>query len=75
MSYYSKKYKSSSDIWAIIICFALIFAIMFGFNCCSYSGWNDGICPECETRYELRGVSKYMRFYVCPECGKEVQRY
>ena len=76
MSYYSKSYKSiDSDLMVIIICFALIFAIMFGFNCCTASDWNDGVCPKCETRYELRGASKYMKYYACPECGKEVERY
>lgn len=59
----------------IIIGIALIFLIMIGVNSCSESDWNDGICPKCETRYELRGVSKSLKYYSCPDCGKEVERY
>ena len=73
MSYYSN--HSNTSLWTVIICFALVFLIMFGFNTCTYSEWNDGQCPECNVRYELRGVSKYMKYYACPKCGNEVQRY
>ena len=73
MNYYG--YSGVFSVLTIIICFVLVFAIMIGFNCCFASDWNDGVCPECETRYELRGVSKYVKYYVCPECGKEVPRY
>lgn len=40
------------------------------------SEWNNGICPECEVRYEMKAV--YFggwKYYSCPECGKEVERY
>ena len=73
MSYYSS--HSDHSWWTIIILFALVFLIMFGFNTCTHTEWNNGICPECHTRYELRGVSKYMKYYACPECGNEVSRY
>ena len=73
MSYYSS--HSDTSWWTVIICFALVFLIMFGFNTCTYAEWNNGICPECHTRYELRGVSKYMKYYACPDCGNEVERY
>lgn len=68
-------YYSNTSWWTIIICFALVFLIMFGFNTCTAPEWNDGICPECNTRYELRGVSKYIKYYACPDCGNEVKRY
>ena len=37
--------------------------------------WNNGICAECDTRYDLRGVSNGLKYYSCPECGQEVRRY
>ena len=62
--------------WRVIIMlFALAFLIMFGFNTCTYEEWNDGKCPDCNVRYELRGVSKYLKYYACPKCGNEVERY
>lgn len=72
MSYYSNDESS----WAtIIICCALVLFIMLGFNSCTETDWNDGDCPKCEVRYELRGASKGLKYYACPECGKEVERY
>ena len=77
MSYYSN--YNDTDLIArlimIAICLALVFAIMFGTNCCSASMWNDGICPNCEIRYELRGASQGLKYYSCPKCGTEVERY
>ena len=77
MSYYSDSYRSSSDgsLWTAIVCFVLVFMLMFGVNSCSASTWNDGICPDCEVRYELRGASRGLKYYACPECGQEVERY
>jgi PHP family Zn ribbon phosphoesterase len=60
---------------SIIVLIALLFMIMFGVNSCSESDWNNGECPNCETRYELRGASKGLKYYACPDCGKEVERY
>ena len=64
-----------TSIVTIIICIILIVAIMTGTNSCSEPTWNNGNCPKCDARYELRGVSKYMKYYSCPECGQEVGRY
>ena len=78
MSYYSKNYNNSETAanWIIvIICLILIFAIVIGFNSCSAKTWNDGVCPDCEVRYELRGASRGLKYYACPECGREIQRY
>ena len=78
MSYYSKRYSStdsSVSLFMIVICIALIFLLIFGTNSCSVSKWNDGICPDCEVRYELRGASNGLKYYSCPECGQEVERY
>jgi len=70
-----KRYSSEESWFTIIICFILIIAIVIGVNACSAPTWNDGICQNCEVRYELRGVSRGMKYYACPECGQEVSRY
>ena len=78
MSYYSRRYSSGdseANLIAAIICFILVFAIMFGVNACSAPVWNNGMCPDCEVRYELRGASRGLKYYACPECGQEVERY
>ena len=59
----------------IIICIVLVFFIIIGTNSCASEDWNNGNCPECEVRYELRGASKGLKYYACPDCGFEVQRY
>lgn len=76
MSYYSKSYHDDDASWfTIILCFVLIVALVLGFNSCTATAWNDGVCTNCEVRYELRGVSRGLKYYACPECGQEVQRY
>ncbi len=64
-----------TEWWEILIPIALIFIIMFGTNACSSTDWNDGECSDCDVRYEMRGVSRGLKYYVCPECGNEVERY
>ena len=59
----------------MIICVILIFFVVIGFNSCTESDWNNGECTKCEVRYELRAVSRGMKYYACPDCGKEVKRY
>ena len=63
------------DWTSIIIGIALLFLILFGTNACSADIWNNGICSSCEVRYELRGVSRGLKYYACPSCGQEVERY
>ena len=78
MSYYSRKhYSNDTEYWwvSIVICVILILLLIFGTNSCSASKWNDGICPDCEARYELRGASNGLKYYSCPDCGEEVERY
>ena len=79
MSYYSRRRHISTDtlvdLFLIITCIVLAFAIMFGVNACTATDWNDGVCPKCSTRYELRGASRGLKYYSCPECGNEVERY
>lgn len=80
MSYYSRGYNSRdgvdtvATVITIVIGIALIFIAIFG-NSCSSSSWNNGVCPDCEVKYELRGVSYSLKYYACPECGQEVSRY
>ena len=74
MSYYSR-YHSDPSWWTVIICFALAFLIMIGINTCSAPEWNDGICPKCDVRYELKAASRGLKYYACPRCGNEVSRY
>lgn len=56
-------------------CIGLILLLMFGVNLCSSTEWNNGTCPDCEVRYELRGASRGLKYYACPNCGREVERY
>lgn len=74
MSYYS---SGSENGWvSTIIAIILALAIMLGFKTCSVSNWNYGICQDCQVRYELVDVSRrHLKYYTCPECGKEVTRY
>ena len=69
-------YNNDDGSWlTIIICLVGIFLIIFGTNACSSTDWNNGKCPDCEIRYELRGASRGLKYYSCPDCGKEVERY
>lgn len=61
--------------WEILVPIVIIILIIFSFNTCSAPDWNDGEYPKCYERYEMRGVSSGLKYYVCPDCGKEVQRY
>ena len=73
MSYYSKRNNTS---WTeIIILLLILIAIIFCTNSCSAQTWNNGICPDCNIRYELRGASRGLKYYACPDCGQEVSRY
>ena len=62
-------------IISIVLVFVLLVVMMKGLNSCTADIWNDGVCPHCEVRYELRGVSKGLKYYACPECGLEVSRF
>lgn len=66
---------TQASLIMIVVCIVLLITLVFGSNACTASEWNDGICPDCRVRYELRGVSDYRKYYVCPKCGREVNRY
>lgn len=73
-----KKYNNTDskyDIVVIIGCILIVIFLITTVNSCSAPDWNNGICPNCEVRYELRGLSQGLSAYACPECGKEVRRY
>ena len=63
------------SIIEFILVVTFVIMLMLGVNSCSADTWNNGVCGKCETRYELRGVSKSLKYYVCPDCGQEVRRY
>lgn len=77
MSYYGYNHRSNNSIGlgGAILCLALAGFLMLMINCFAEPKWNQGICPECEVRYELRGASRGLKYYSCPECGQEVERY
>jgi hypothetical protein len=60
---------------SLIISIILILLLTFCANSCTASDWNDGICPDCDIRYELKAAYKQLKYYACPHCGKEVRRY
>jgi hypothetical protein len=66
---------NNTEWWEILTSIALIFIIIFGTNACSSTDWNGGECLDGDIRYEMRGVSRGLKYYVCPECGNEVERY
>ena len=63
------------SIAVIVDCILIVVFLITAVNSCSASDWNNGICPNCEVRYELRGLSQGLSAYACPKCGKEVRRY
>lgn len=71
------KEMSENKMFALemIAIIGIIVFIITTVNSCSASDWNNGICPKCEVRYELRGYSQGISAYACPKCGKEVRRY
>ena len=73
------RYNDNFDLLASLLCIAfaigILFLTMIGTNSCSSHNWNDGVCPHCEVRYELRAASQGLKYYVCPDCGQEVNRY
>lgn len=69
------KYGCLLSIISIILIILFVLALMLVIDSCTAETWNDGICAECEMRYELRGVSQGLKYYACPECGQEVKRY
>ena len=74
-SYDSFDLKFSVTLLVIII--ISLFLLKSCHNTSTDGKWNDGYCPDCEVRYELRGVSGKtpLKHYACPECGEEVERY
>lgn len=77
-------YLSSSDenlgcggiLILLLICVFMIFAIEAGTNASTETEWNQGICPMCAVRYELRAATNSgLKYYACPTCGQEVERY
>jgi hypothetical protein len=74
--YKSRHTHSINSSWLeILIPLAIALLILFGYNACTANEWNGGKCPDCNVRYELRGVYRGTHYYACPDCGNEVSRY
>lgn len=71
------KFDLAFSVFMLFVAVGILVLLVVGTNSCSASDWNDGICPNCNVRYELRGAAGdlHLKYYVCPECGKEVERY
>lgn len=68
--------KDVFEIFGVIfIGIAILGLLMLGSNSCTADKWNNGICTDCNIKYELCGVSNAMKYYSCPNCGQEVGRY
>lgn len=68
-------YEMRAACMLLAICVVLMFLVMLGVNACSATEWNDGYCPDCNVKYELCAAYEGLRYYACPECGNEVERY
>ena len=76
MSYYSRNHTDTdTSLATIVFCIILVFLIICCTNSCHADIWNNGVCPKCEIKYELRGVSNGLKYYICPNCKQEVERY
>ena len=75
MSYYSRSHRDDASWWTIIICAALALLLILISQACTAQEWNNGKCPDCNVRYELRGVYRGTHYYACPDCGNEVSRF
>jgi hypothetical protein len=76
MSYYSRSHHNTdTSWWTILICLVLALLLIFISQACTAQEWNNGKCPKCNVRYELRGVYKGTYYYACPDCGNEVSRF
>ena len=75
MSYYGYRNKNGIGCFGLIAGFLIVGAIMLGVNTFAEPRWNEGICPDCAVRYELRAASRGLKYYACPDCGQEVKRY
>ena len=62
------------NIFILIVCIVLLLVCTLGHNACTAQDWNNGICPRCNKRYELKAASQYFKYYACPVCYKEVSR-
>ena len=57
-----------------ILILIIVLGIMSSFNLRTADAWNDGVCPDCEVRYELKYAINTMNYYECFECGQTVKR-
>lgn len=67
--------ETKDSILILCACIGLLLLFIFGTNSCTATEWNNGYCPDCQVRYELRGASQGLKYYVCPDCGRETERF
>lgn len=72
--YYTNSSDSAGGSLIVILITLLIIAIIIG-SVNSNPDWNNGICPDCNIKYELRGSTDSLNFYLCPKCNQKVKRY
>ena len=62
---------------AVIIIIIFIICSVIHKNNSTKDAWNNGICPNDNTKYVLADYNKFnsLKTYICPECGNEVERY
>ena len=72
---YYDKWSWRGIIAYFIALIAVAYLVMGCHNACTEAEWNNGVCEQCETLYELRGVHKSAKYYSCPTCGNQIMRY
>lgn len=75
----NKKYDTVQTILYIVLILTIVYVLVdiFKTNISTNTEWNNGICIECNVRYELIDISTFnkLKLYKCPKCGNEIKRY
>lgn len=66
--------SSEPGCLSTLILFIIGILSILWFNSCTDETWNDGICPECNIEYKLRGSRNNLNYYICPQCDQKVTR-
>ena len=77
MNKFSDNTELQVSIILLVIALILVFLLGSCSNMMSADEWNNGFCPRCQVRYELRSVSHRSgyHYYSCPKCGNEIARW
>ena len=66
--------KGNSSLIGILLAVFILFILVIS-RTSTDSEWNDGVCPTCDSHYELQSSVKGWHHYIYPECYDEVTRY